>query len=209
MRTNSSRCVSHLISSHGSSILIHSDDAENAYVGVDCRLRNYGNHHCMCLQIPHNSCDWSRIGAKRHCNRCICTCCDPGILTIVCVSVDYSGADSLYAAFLYLVIFGVCHICWMIIRAFTLTSIVVSDFGSSRRCVWFKDPIYMEVWLSVETQTETQSSSYRDPSSLPCDWCSCPGKLLWPQFLNWMPKEWLMAFLSHCFLFYLWNLAKV
>ncbi len=104
MRTNSSnssRCIGHLISSNGSSILIHSYVAENAYVGVGCRLKNYGNHHRMCLHIPHNSCDWSRIGGRRHCNRCICTCCDPGIL-IAYVSLDYSGADSLYAAFGYL-----------------------------------------------------------------------------------------------------------
>ena len=60
-------------SGHGSSILIHSYVAENDYVGVDCRLRNYGNHHrmcLMCLHISHNSCNWSRIGGKRHCNRC-------------------------------------------------------------------------------------------------------------------------------------------
>ena len=43
-------------------------------------------------------------------NRCICTCCDPGILIVVYVSLDYSDADSLYAAFGYLVIFGVCHL---------------------------------------------------------------------------------------------------
>ncbi len=154
VRTNgssSSRCISHIISSHGSSILIHSYIAENAYMSV--LTVGWGIMVTIIVSI-FTSPTIVVIGRGSAASVTALGVSVP-VVTLVswllCTSPLIIMAPILCMLPLVIWLSLVFAICWMVRQAFTLTSIV-SEFGSSRRCFCFKDPIYGGLALSRDIE---------------------------------------------------------